>query len=101
MPRKREKGYVDLVLEREALVEKLTQVEETLNVMQWQRTRSPGDKITVRMGKAEYPAAVGQRREVEGDTEYFVYIERVDGFGADGHRIKSSQVIYEVQETAV
>ena len=92
MPRKRERTYAELLLDRERVSGQLKDIEAALAFKSWQRERTPGDTVQVQLGKSTYQASIGQRKEEGGEVLYFVYIDRADGFGADGHKVKSDQV---------
>jgi hypothetical protein len=96
MPRAKKLTLAVLLAQREELEQDLAAVQAAITLHEWQHSRQPGEKCIVQIGNGESKAGlIGAVKydEEQKHSHYFVYVDRADGFGADGRAYRCDSIM--------
>lgn len=95
MPRAKRRTLALVLAEHAALEARLEAVKKEAEYLSKQSDQEPGSTVSFRLKGAVVSGVIGSRRgDIEqADVEYFVYVDRKDGFGADGHIVPWYDII--------
>lgn len=96
MPRAKKPTLPALLAQRDALEQDLAAVQSAITLHEWQHSRQPGEKCMVPVPGGMRAGLIGAVKYDEKGTkpvQYFVYVDRADGFGADGRAYRCENIL--------